>query len=126
MIWCPECRYIFDGDDINCPMCAHPLEELPEGAVEEAAEPEAPVWPLRPDGEPEEAVPAALLADLDCAPALAQSLLGAYGIPSLLRYPEMGDVGHLYFGFSITGAELFVPAGRVEEAKALLDKADRA
>ena len=34
VIWCPECRYIFDGDDINCPMCTHPLEELPEGAVE--------------------------------------------------------------------------------------------
>ena len=125
MIWCPDCQLVFDEEsgDVNCPMCGAPLSPLPEGLVEETAEGSLPLWPTGPDGEPEPAVLLTDVADLAGAPDLAEGLLNGYGIPVRRQYPSVGDIGRLFYGFSVTGIDLYVPASRAEEARALLKTA---
>ena len=77
-------------------------------------------WPTDEKGEKEQA---ALLrsgfdnlADVD----MTVSLLTAYGIPCFKHYDKEGAAGKVINGFSGFGADVYVPASRVEEAKALL------
>lgn len=125
MIWCTHCQLVFDEEngDVNCPMCGAPLSPLPEDMVEETANEALPLWPQGPDGGPEPAVLLTDVADLAGAPDLAEGLLNGYGIPVRRKYPGIGDVGHLLYGFSVTGIDLYVPASRAAEAAALLKTA---
>ena len=77
-------------------------------------------WPVDAAGEKEKAVwlQSALdnLADAD----MTISMLAAYDIPCFKHYAKEGAAGKVINGFSGFGAELYVPASRVEEAMALL------
>lgn len=77
-------------------------------------------WPVDAAGEREKAVllQSALdnLSDAD----MTMSLLAAYEIPCFKHYAKDGAAGKVINGFSGYGAELYVPASRVEEAMALL------
>ena len=77
-------------------------------------------WPTNEKGEKEQA---ALLtngfdnlSDVD----MTVSLLTAYGIPCFKHYDKEGTAGKVINGFSGFGADVYVPASRVEEAMALL------
>ncbi len=52
---------------------------------------------------------------------MTQSLLESYGIPSLRVLPGDGAFGELIIGMSGNGVDIYVPATRLEEAKALLE-----
>ena len=82
--------------------------------------PDAPAWPTLENGEKEQAV---LLQQVFDSPAEADmrlSMLSAYGIPCFKYYDKEGGAGKVISGFSGYGADLYVPASRLEEARALL------
>lgn len=82
--------------------------------------PDAPAWPTLENGEKEQAV---LLQQVFDSPAEADmrlSMLSAYGIPCFKYYAKEGGAGKVINGFSGYGADLYVPASRLEEAQALL------
>ncbi len=82
--------------------------------------PDAPAWPTLENGEKEQAV---LLQQVSDSPAEADmrlSMLSAYGIPCFKYYAKEGGAGKVINGFSGYGADLYVPASRLEEARALL------
>ena len=82
--------------------------------------PDAPAWPTLENGEKEQAV---LLQQVFDSPAEADmrlSMLSAYGIPCFKYYAKEGGAGRVINGFSGYGADLYVPASRLEEARALL------
>ena len=81
--------------------------------------PDAPAWPTLENGEKEQAV---LLQQVFDSPAEADmrlSMLSAYGIPCFKYYAKEGGAGKVINGFSGYGADLYVPASRLEEARAL-------
>lgn len=83
--------------------------------------PDAPAWPTLENGEKEQAV---LLQQVFDSPAEADmrlSMLSAYGIPCFKYYAKEGGAGRVINGFSGYGADLYVPASRLEEARALLN-----
>ena len=83
--------------------------------------PDAPAWPTLENGEKEQAV---LLQQVFDSPAEADmrlSMLSAYGIPCFKYYAKEGGAGKVISGFSGYGADLYVPASRLEEARALLN-----
>lgn len=77
-------------------------------------------WPLKADGEPEQA---ALLVTLSEGPAadMTANLLEAYGIPVYKKYQEDGTFARVMFGASAYGVGLYVPASRQEEAQGILE-----
>ena len=82
--------------------------------------PDAPAWPTLENGEKEQAM---LLQQVFDSPAEADmrlSMLSAYGIPCFKYYDKEGGAGKVINGFSGFGASLYVPASRLEEARALL------
>lgn len=77
-------------------------------------------WPQGPDGEPEQAELLELAGDFAAYGGLTCSLLESFGIPYLTKRSGQGQIGFLYGGFSPEGVKLYVPASRLEEARALL------
>ena len=78
-------------------------------------------WPLDDSGKPEQA---AFLTDLPDSGGIADmtvAQLEAYGIPAFKKYEKDGALGRVILGFSGYGASVYVPASRLEEAKALLN-----
>ena len=45
------------------------------------------------------------------------NLLDAYGIPTVLQYPNDGDFGKIILGFAGGGVDIFVPETMLEDAK---------
>ena len=45
------------------------------------------------------------------------NLLDAYGIPTVLQYPNDGDFGKVMIGFAGGGVDIFVPETMLEDAK---------
>lgn len=78
-------------------------------------------WPKDAAGEPEE--PAFLMnfPELDGIADMTAAMLEAYGIPVLKRHRWGGALDRLYFGYARSGADLYVPLSRLEEARALLE-----
>lgn len=77
-------------------------------------------WPRDEHGE---TVPPAFLAHcgpLDMEAEMLQSMLGAYGIPSIRRLPGDGAFGELILGISGNGIDIYVPADRLAEAQDIL------
>ena len=84
-------------------------------------------WPRDPDGQPERPVFLVnIQEDAGLAAEMAVTQLEAYGIPVLRKYPWGGSVVRLYLGTARTGADLYVPASRLEEARQLLEAAPEA
>ena len=82
---------------------------------------EGPEWPVTEDGVPEEEAAAACYPDGQLAADSAVAMLHAMGVPARLNYPGDGVLGRIVLGSSGYGVEILVPAGRLEEAKALLE-----
>jgi len=78
-------------------------------------------WPKNETGDP---VSPALLcgcSPLDMEAQMLQSMLEAYGIPSLCIAPGDGVFGKLILGMSGTGFDILVPETMLEDAKALME-----
>jgi hypothetical protein len=78
-----------------------------------------PAWPSEPEGS----VAPAFLTHVDGGTLdieLALSLLRAYGIPVFTEYPRDGVIGEVFAGFPGAGADIFVPATLLGEARDIL------
>lgn len=79
------------------------------------------VWPKNENGEP---VSPALLTHIGGSTMDMQitlSLLEAYGIPAVDRYPNDGEFGRMMIGHAGGGVDIFVPETMLEEAKDILN-----
>ena len=131
MGWCERCEQEREG--LICPVCGGQLlqeiipEELdpadPAWALGRGPEP---AWPLLPDGRPEPEVLLERAPDFESYAGLTLSRLAAAGIPARVDAGQRGGVCRLFGGFSPTGVDICVPAGRLEEAKRLLRPMDAA
>ncbi len=129
MGWCERCDCEREGD--RCPVCGSLLlqEIHPEDMPADMPVPQSgqmsgetgPAWPSDPKGEPEEPVFLTNLQDVGGYPQLLEARLSAVGIPVVIRYPREGGLGRVVLGFSGYGAEFFVPASRLKEARELLE-----
>ena len=81
---------------------------------------DTPAWPTEENGEKERAVMLEQAFDSAADADMKVSMLAAYGIPAFKYYDKEGGAGKVINGFSGFGANLFVPASRLEEARALL------
>lgn len=82
-------------------------------------------WPRQADGTPE--APAFLTHRMEwnCEVDLIEQMLRAYDIPTLISRGNYGSLGKIVFGFSGEGVDIFVPAPLLEDAKALLEPAEK-
>ena len=126
---CPICQMEYDETThAACPNC---------GAVNDTPAPETlpaeqlmwslrpgkdtePPWPKDGSGRLERAVLLTGSSDLDGDTAITVSMLRAFGVPTLLRYPKDGQLGKVLLGFSGYGADLFVPESQLELARELI------
>ena len=83
--------------------------------------PDTPDWPIDAQGEKEKAVLLTSTFDSTADADMLISLLAAYRIPCFKYYAKEGGAGKVINGFSGYGADLYVPASRLEEARALLN-----
>ena len=77
-------------------------------------------WPKDETGQPVEPAFLTKCGPLDMEAQMLQSMLEAYGIPSLRRLPGDGAFGELILGMSGSGIEIYVPCTQLEEAQELL------
>ena len=77
-------------------------------------------WPKDPSGEPEEAAFLVHCGPLDMEADMVRSMLEAYGVPSVSKYPGDGAFGKVMLGISGNGTDIYVPASRLAEAQELL------
>ncbi len=78
-------------------------------------------WPRDDAGE---TVAPALLktcSSLDMEAEMLQSMLEAYGIPSIRHLPGDGQFGELMLGMSGNGVQVLVPNTMIDEARALME-----
>lgn len=129
MSYCEHCEKEYPG--LVCPVCGSlmlqeidpeslPPDSVPTDGAPSGVQESHPVWPLHPNGDPEEPVFLAVLPDYPSYRGLAVSRLEAEGIPVQIRYSESGALGRLYGGLSTTGAELWVPKSLLETARHFL------
>ena len=77
-------------------------------------------WPRDGAGQPVEPAFLTLCGPLDMEAEMIQSMLEAYGIPSIRRLPGDGAFGELILGMSGNGIEIYVPCTQLEEAQELM------
>jgi hypothetical protein len=128
VFWCGRCEKETDRE--VCPECGQQTSEIPN--LEEDGQAKAewkfgfskdedePKWPLGPDGAPEEAAFLVHTADFGGGGDMTESMLRAFGIPVIGRFPGDGSFGRVVLGFSGYGRELYVPKSRLELAQELL------
>ncbi len=78
-------------------------------------------WPKDADGQPEEPKFLCRCKGLDFEADMRTGMLEAYGIPCLRLYPGDGSFGKVVLGMSGFGVDLYVPASRLDEARALCE-----
>ena len=135
MLWCEKCGKGYDEaqEDI-CPHCGAPLQETAPGKTKKKQvkwsfrnqKKEEPIWPVGEDGRPE---PAALLmrsSGLGAEGELMISMLHAFNVPVLQRYPGDGQLGKVVLGFSGYGSDLYVPKSMLDLAKELIAPSEEA
>lgn len=74
-------------------------------------------WPKDASGQPEKAEKLIWQPELDGMADITLSMLAGFGIPSF----KVGTQGKVVLGFAGLGVEIYVPASRLAEAKALLE-----
>ncbi len=52
--------------------------------------------------------------------ALERSMLAAFGIATVCKYPNNGELGNVVMGFSGGGVDIFVPETKLEDARNIL------
>ena len=80
---------------------------------------DAPVWPTNEAGEREQAVLLEQVFDSAADADMKMSMLHAYGIPCFKYYSKEGGAGKVINGYSGYGADLYVSAPRLMEARVL-------
>ena len=123
-MWCSQCNREFDGANI-CPECGTELTERPKlewgrsdfGKVYSR-------WPKDENGEPEEPAFLTHCSGMDMDDQMVMTMLEAYGIVSIRRYPNYGEFGKLIIGMSGSGVDIYVPKSSLEDARALTEGAD--
>ncbi len=78
-------------------------------------------WPRDAAGETVTPALLKLCSPLDMEAELLQSMLEAYGIPSIRHLPGDGQFGELMLGMSGNGVMILVPETMLSEAQALLE-----
>lgn len=80
----------------------------------------AELWPKDENGEP--LAPAFLLHtdELDYDDELTLSMLRAFGIPALRRYPQNGEFGSVILGMSGNGVDIYVPETMLADARNII------
>lgn len=78
-------------------------------------------WPKDESGAPVGAAFLTSSAQLDLADTVIRSLLEAYGIPCVIRYPNNGGFGNLMLGVSAEGVDIYVPETLLADAKNILE-----
>ena len=81
---------------------------------------DAPAWPVEDDGQKARGVEL-LYAKNPVELDITQSLLHAYGIPTLAHVRNQAFFSTVVFGSPLLGAAVYVPETRLEEARALLE-----
>lgn len=128
MLWCETCKKEYSDEMENrCPKCGGMLQKIvPEemepakvkwGRKEKDQEPE---WPLDQNGQPERAVLLCEASDLGSGGKITISMLRAFGVPVLQKYPGDGQLGKVILGFSGYGFDLYVPESMLELAQELM------
>ncbi len=77
-------------------------------------------WPRGDDSEPVEPAFLTHCGPLDLEAQMVQSMLEAYGIPSVRTLPGDGAFGELILGMSGNGVDIFVPCTMLNDAQELL------
>lgn len=77
-------------------------------------------WPRTLSGETEQPAFLTHCSPLDMEAEMLQSMLEAYGIPSIQQLPGAGGFGKVILGMSGTGVDVYVPSSRLNEALELL------
>lgn len=79
-------------------------------------------WPKDDSGQPEEPMFLCRCKELYLEADMRIGMLEAYGIPCLRMYPGDASVfGKVVLGMSGLGVDLYVPASRLDEARALCE-----
>lgn len=78
-------------------------------------------WPKDENGAPEEPAWLCNCKNLDFDDELKVNMLEAYGIPCLRLYPGDGSFGKLVLGVSGQGADIYVPASVLDDARQLCE-----
>lgn len=77
-------------------------------------------WPKTDGDDPEEPAFLVHCPPVDMQAEMVRSMLKAFGIPSVLRYPGDGAFGKVMLGLSGNGTDIYVPASMLAEAQELL------
>ena len=78
-------------------------------------------WPKDAGGRPEEKALLCTERDVPGDLAIFCSMLESFGVPFFTRRMGAAEYLHVLVGRSGTGAEVYVPVSRLEEAQALLE-----
>lgn len=84
---------------------------------------DGPEWPLDENGEKEQAVFLEAGSGFELDLEMTVTMLRAYGIPAMVKYPGDGSFGRVVLGFSGYGADIYVPRSMAEDARELLQAA---
>lgn len=128
MLWCETCRKEYSDETGRlCPKCGGALQEIVPEEMEPAkvswgrqGKDQEPKWPLDETGQPEQAVLLCEASDLGGGGEIAISMLRAFGVPVLQKYPGDGQLGKVILGFSGYGFDVYVPESMLELAQELM------
>ena len=121
-MWCVNCGKDY-GEGALCPDCGSEGVKMPKlvwgrdrlpGELTE-------IWPKDEKGQPVKAVFLAHRSFVGMEDVMTVSLLEAYGIPVMRRYPHDGDFARLMLGVSGNGTDIYVPENMKEEALLLIE-----
>ena len=82
------------------------------------------IWPKDDNGDNEEAVFLCNLSSSDMEDELLVSMLDAYGIPTVKKYPGDGAFGKVVLGMSGLGTDLYVPKSLYKDAVTLINQTE--
>lgn len=126
-MWCPNCMTEREPKNSRCDVCG---AELAENLASEEAKASWNLsfqdglmkkWPHDVSGQPEEPVFLTHCTSTNMEDRIIINMLDAYGIPVVKNFPQNGCFGKVVLGISADGADIFVPASMLEDAKALLE-----
>ncbi len=119
MPFCPQCLTEHASSVGACPQCGSALVKRLSKKKRDPSFEELP-WPKDNAGNP---LPPALLQYCPDHQQLqmTRTFLAAFDIPTTIIEPNRSTFSTVLFGTELLGADLYVPADRLEEARTILD-----